>query len=132
MPPGLVLGVVHLATLRRALRACERGAPLEVDAQLKPTLIGIEGGLHDTPRRHEPERLLKEIDIAHPRILADHRAPLNRPYPLETARRQLTGIRALEHSIHHREQPMFAGTTTTTLAARLSHVLQALGARSGA
>ena len=52
-------------SLSGALRASERGAPLKVDAQLSATLIGIKGGLHDTPRRHKPERLLQQIDISH-------------------------------------------------------------------
>lgn len=73
--PRLGLGVLDLAALRGALRARERGAPLEVQAQLEASLIAIKGALNDAPWRHEPERLLEEIDIAHRRILADPDPP---------------------------------------------------------
>jgi len=71
VPPGLRLGVLDLTALRSALRARESGALVKVDTQLQATLLVIKVAVHNTPWRHEPQRLPKEIDITHPVILAD-------------------------------------------------------------
>ena len=56
---------MHRAVGRAAVRAGEAAAPGEVDLDIEPTLLGIEGaGLHH-PRRDQPERQLHQIGVAH-------------------------------------------------------------------
>jgi hypothetical protein len=74
--PRLLRRVVDLATGGVALRASEARAPLEIDAQLKAPLTGIEGRPHHPPRLAQPQRRLKQLDISHrPRL----RTPAPKP-----------------------------------------------------
>jgi len=73
---------VDLAAAGVAFRAREPGAPLEVDAQIKPAPIGIEEGLHHPPRLAEPQRRLEQLDVSH-RATVGHAKD---EHPLETAR----------------------------------------------
>jgi len=93
MAPGLLVGVVHPAALRGALRAGKRGAPLEVDPQLEAPLIGIEGARRYPPRSDQPQGLLKEIEIAHPAILPDPSRPRPPALPTEDSEEAICRVR---------------------------------------
>jgi hypothetical protein len=73
VPPGLGFAVVDGAAVPRALGAREARALGEVDAQLKPALLKRTVG--HAPRSGQPERLLEEVDISHPPIVADTASP---------------------------------------------------------
>ncbi len=65
MPPRLRLGVARLQPRRTALRAAKHRPAGEVDPQIQPALIDVEAHLDDLPRRVQPKRLLKEVDVMH-------------------------------------------------------------------
>ena len=67
--PGLRLAVMDRAAVLLALRAREPRALRKVDAQIKTALL--ERAVGHAPRRLKAERLLKEVDISHPYIVAD-------------------------------------------------------------
>ena len=89
MTPGLRLAVMDRAAVLRALRAREPRALRKVDAQIKTALL--ERAVGHAPRSLEPERLLEEVDISHPYIVAD--APAVRPGSCAAPRRQETPLR---------------------------------------
>ena len=64
MPPGLLLGVVHLAPLPTALRAREPRPLRKVDSQIQPALLGVELDIHHPPRLLKTERLLEQLAVA--------------------------------------------------------------------
>jgi len=82
---------MHRTARRVALRARERRAALEVDAQLQPSLIGIKDGIEDTPRLSEPKRPLQEIDITHHTHAADSAKPTHRQLPTRFSEEPLFG-----------------------------------------
>jgi hypothetical protein len=69
--PSALAGVMDLAAGNIAFGASEPGAPLEIDAQLKPTLTGIEGGLDHPPRRRQPQSGLEQLGISHRATVRD-------------------------------------------------------------
>ena len=69
--PSALAGVMDLAAGNIAFGASEPGAPLEIDAPLKPTLTGIEGGLDHPPRRRQPQGGLEKLGISHRATVRD-------------------------------------------------------------
>ncbi len=103
MAPRALGAVVHPATGDTALRAGEPGAPLEIDAQFKPTLIGSQRGPHDAPRLTEPQHRLEQLDVS-------HRATLRNPKSTPPTRNS-EGPRVADHlglgdSFFSREQEL--------------------------
>ena len=58
---------MNLATVGIAVRTREAAARLEVDADIEPLLLSIEGGRRDEPRRGDAEGKLEEVIVAHER-----------------------------------------------------------------
>ena len=94
MPPGLLLGVMHLASLPTALRASEPRPLRKVDPQIQPALLSIKPNIHHPPRLLKTQRLLEQVDVVHTRLPSSRiKKPGSLPtapdgYPLRTWRSQ--------------------------------------------
>ena len=65
MPPGLLLGVMHLAACRSTLRTPEPRALREVDAQIQPPPLHVKLDIHYLPRLLKTKRSGKQVEIVH-------------------------------------------------------------------
>ena len=76
VPPLVHARVVYGAIGRAARRTREATAACKIDLDVEALAGHVEGTRLDHPRRHQPERQLKQIDITHGKLLVPVRIDL--------------------------------------------------------